>query len=225
VCVIGAQSKCFNGMDGMRRLFERYGLAAILATAPLLLLAPANAAAPPATETVVLAGGCFWGMQAVFSELRGVKSVVAGYSGGSAETAHYDLVSTGTTGHAESVQIEYDPAKITFGQLLSVYFLVAHDPTQLDRQGPDFGTQYRSAVFYTTDAQKRETESYISALEAQKSFDGKIVTQVVPLRAFYPAEDYHQNYVAHNPDNPYVMYNDLPKLAALRHQFPSLVKS
>lgn len=193
--------------------------------APLLLLAPASAAPQPATEKVVLAGGCFWGMQAVFSELRGVKSVVAGYSGGSAETAHYDIVSTGTTGHAESVQIEYDPAKITFGQLLSVYFLVAHDPTQLDRQGPDFGTQYRSAVFYTTDAQKRETESYISALEARKSFDSKIVTQVVPLRAFYPAEDYHQNYVAHNPDNPYVMYNDLPKLAALRHQFPSLVKS
>ena len=193
--------------------------------APLLLLAPVSAAPQPATEKVVLAGGCFWGMQAVFSDLRGVKSVVAGYSGGAAETAHYDIVSTGTTGHAESVQIEYDPAKITFGQLLSVYFLVAHDPTQLDRQGPDFGTQYRSAVFYTTDAQKRETESYISALEAQKSFDGKIVTQVVPLRAFYPAEDYHQNYVAHNPDNPYVMYNDLPKLAALRHQFPSLVKS
>ena len=193
--------------------------------APLLLLAPASAAPQPATEKVVLAGGCFWGMQAVFSELRGVKSVVAGYSGGSAETAHYDIVSTGTTGHAESVQIEYDPAKITFGQLLSVYFLVAHDPTQLDRQGPDFGTQYRSAVFYTTDAQKRETESYISALEARQSFDSKIVTQVVPLRAFYPAEDYHQNYVAHNPDNPYVMYNDLPKLAALRHQFPSLVKS
>jgi peptide-methionine (S)-S-oxide reductase len=193
---------------------------------PLLLLAPANAATQPAsTEKVVLAGGCFWGMQAVFGELRGVKSVVAGYSGGSAETAHYDIVSTGTTGHAESVQIEYDPAKITFGQLLSVYFMVAHDPTQLDRQGPDFGTQYRSAVFYTTDAQKRETESYISTLEAQKSFDGKIVTQVVPLRAFYPAEDYHQNYVAHNPDNPYVMYNDLPKLAALHHQFPSLVKS
>jgi peptide-methionine (S)-S-oxide reductase len=210
----------------MRRLFDRCGLAAILLAAPLLLLAPASAATQPAnTEEVVLAGGCFWGMQAVFSELRGVKSVVAGYSGGSADTAHYDIVSTGTTGHAESVQIEYDPAKITYGQLLSVYFLVAHDPTQLDHQGPDFGTQYRSAVFYTTDAQKRETESYISALEAQKSFDGKIVTQVVPLRAFYPAEDYHQNYVAHNPDDPYVMYNDVPKLAALRHQFPSLVKS
>jgi len=209
----------------MRRIFDRCGLSAIVLAAPLLLLAPVSAAPQPATEKVVLAGGCFWGMQAVFSDLRGVKSVVAGYSGGAAETAHYDIVSTGTTGHAESVQIEYDPAKITFGQLLSVYFLVAHDPTQLDRQGPDFGTQYRSAVFYTTDAQKRETESYISALEAQKSFDGKIVTQVVPLRAFYPAEDYHQNYVAHNPDNPYVMYNDLPKLAALRHQFPSLVKS
>jgi peptide-methionine (S)-S-oxide reductase len=210
----------------MRRLFDRCVLGAILVAAPLLLLTPASAATQPAsTEKVVLAGGCFWGMQAVFGELRGVKSVVAGYSGGSADTAHYDIVSTGTTGHAESVQIEYDPAKISFGQLLSVYFLVAHDPTQLDRQGPDFGTQYRSAVFYTTDAQRRETESFISALEAQKSFDGKIVTQVVPLRAFYPAEDYHQNYVAHNPDDPYVMYNDLPKLAALRHQFPSLVKS
>ena len=213
-------------MGRMRRLFDRRGVAAILLAAPLVLLAPAGAATQSAnTEKVVLAGGCFWGMQAVFSELRGVTSVVAGYSGGSAETAHYDIVSTGTTGHAESVRIEYDPAKITFRQLLSVYFLVAHDPTQLDRQGPDFGTQYRSAVFYTTDAQKRETESYISTLQAQKSFAGKIVTQVVPLRAFYPAEDYHQNYVAHNPDNPYVMYNDLPKLAALRRQFPSLVKS
>ena len=209
----------------MRPLFANRALAAIALAIPFLLVQPSVASAQIAgTEKVVLAGGCFWGMQAVFEHLRGVKSATAGYSGGSAETAHYEMVSTGTTGHAESVQVIYDPSKISFEQLLGVYFLVAHDPTQLDRQGPDFGSQYRSAIFFTTDAQSREATAYIAALTAQKTYPGKIVTQVVPLRAFYPAEEYHQDFVARNPDNPYVVYNDEPKLAALRKQFPDLVK-
>ncbi len=209
----------------MRQFTRRCALAVLALAFPFMMYAPALAAQQSAgTEKVVLAGGCFWGMQAVFAQVRGVKSVVAGYSGGSAATAHYDMVSTGTTGHAESVEIKFDPATITFGQLLAVYFLVAHDPTQLDRQGPDDGTQYRSAIFYTTDAQEHEAQTYIAALTAQRTFPGKIVTQVVPLQAFYPAEDYHQNFVANNPDDPYVVYNDLPKLSALRHQFPDLVK-
>ena len=209
----------------MRSLFANRALAAIALAIPFLLVQPSVASAQSAgTEKVVLAGGCFWGMQAVFEQLRGVKSAIAGYSGGAAETAHYEMVSTGTTGHAESVLVTYDPSKISFEQLLGVYFLVAHDPTQLDRQGPDFGSQYRSVIFFTTDAQSREATAYIAALTAQKTYPGKIVTQVVPLRAFYPAEEYHQDFVARNPDNPYVVYNDEPKLAALRKQFPDLVK-
>src|SRR5579872_3331454 len=173
---------------------------------------------------VVFAGGCFWGMQAVFEPLRGVEKVVAGYSGGSAANAHYDLVSTGTTGHAESVEIAYDPAKISFNQLLDVYFTVAHDPTQLNRQGPDEGTQYRSEIFYTTNEQRDEAVKYIAQLEANHTFDAPIVTKIAPLQAFYAAEDYHQDFVAHNPWNPYVMINDKPKLAALRAKFPALLR-
>src|SRR5579872_488671 len=176
-------------------------------------------------QRVVLAGGCFWGMEAVFESLKGVSSAVSGYAGGSKSTAHYEVVSTGLTGHAESVEVTYDPAQISFEQLLAVYFLVAHDPTELDRQGPDVGSQYRSAIFYTTDAQRVAAERYIQGLQSRKVFQAPIVTQVVALRGFYPAEDYHQHFVQHHPDYPYVVYNDLPKLEHLRQQFPSLVKA
>jgi peptide-methionine (S)-S-oxide reductase len=176
------------------------------------------------TETVVVAGGCFWGVQAVFSALKGVSSAVSGYAGGNKTTAHYEIVSTGTTGHAESVQITFDPSEISFGQLLKIYFSVAHDPTQLNRQGPDEGTQYRSEIFYMTDEQKRIAEAYIQQLNAAKVFPKAIVTKVAPLQGFYRAEDYHQDYVAHNPRQPYVAYNDLPKLTNLRAEFPELLK-
>jgi peptide-methionine (S)-S-oxide reductase len=179
----------------------------------------------PATQKVVLAGGCFWGVEAVFESLKGVTSAVSGYSGGSKETAHYDMVSTGTTGHAESVEVTFDPSKISFEQILEVYFLVAHDPTELNRQGPDDGTQYRSAIFYATPEQKRAADAYIAELARQKIFNAPIVTQVVPLVAFYPAEAYHQHFVANNPYYPYVLFNDKPKLANLRKQFPALVKT
>jgi len=176
------------------------------------------------SETVVLAGGCFWGVQAVFSEIKGVSSAISGYAGGSKANAHYEIVSTGTTGHAESVQVTFDPSQVTFGQLLKIYFSVAHDPTELNRQGPDTGTQYRSEIFYTSDEQKRIAEAYIQQLTAAKVFHGTIVTKVAPLQAFYPAEDYHQNYVARNPHQPYVAYNDLPKLTNLRAEFPEMCK-
>jgi peptide-methionine (S)-S-oxide reductase len=171
-------------------------------------------AASAQTEKVVLAGGCFWGMQAVFSDLKGVTNTVVGYSGGNAVTAHYETVSTGATGHAESVEITYDPAKISFKQLLDVYFLVAHDPTELNRQGPDDGTQYRSEIYYTTPAQRAESEAYIAKLTSAKTYAAPIVTKVAPLDGFYPAEAYHQNFVKNNPNNGYVVYNDLPKLTA-----------
>jgi peptide-methionine (S)-S-oxide reductase len=176
------------------------------------------------SETVVLAGGCFWGVQAVFSDLKGVSSAISGYAGGSKSTAHYEIVSTGTTGHAESVQVTFDPSQVSFGQLLKIYFSVAHDPTELNRQGPDEGTQYRSEIFYTTDEQKRIAEAYIHQLDAAKVFRKPIVTKVAPLQAFYAAEDYHQNYVAHNPHQPYVAYNDLPKLTNLHAEFPEMCK-
>ena len=190
-------------------------LLTVVVTGPV----PASAA----TQHVVLAGGCFWGMQAVFESLRGVTHVVAGFSGGAAGTAHYDMVSTGTTGHAESVDVTYDPSRITFEQLLAVYFLVAHDPTELDRQGPDEGTQYRSEIFYTTAEQRAQAQAYIASLQKRKVYDAPIVTQLAALSGFYPAESYHQDFLVHNPDNPYIVYNDLPKLRALRKQFPQLV--
>jgi peptide-methionine (S)-S-oxide reductase len=173
-------------------------------------------------QTAVIAGGCFWGIQAVFQHTRGVIRATSGYSGGAANTAEYELVSTGETGHAESVQIEYDPSKITYGQLLRVFFSVAHDPTQLNRQGPDEGTQYRSSIFYSTDEQKRIAEGYIAQLDKAKVFERPIVTKVVPLKVFYPAEAYHQDYAALHPNNPYIVYNDAPKVAHLREQFPNL---
>jgi peptide-methionine (S)-S-oxide reductase len=176
------------------------------------------------SETVVLAGGCFWGVQAVFSALKGVSSAVSGYAGGSKANAHYEIVSTGTTGHAESVQVTFDPSQVSFGQLLKIYFSVAHDPTELNRQGPDEGTQYRSEIFYSGDEQKRIAEAYIQQLNAAKVFRKPIVTKVAPLQAFYPAEDYHQNYVMKNPHQPYVAYNDLPKLTNLHAEFPEMCK-
>jgi peptide-methionine (S)-S-oxide reductase len=183
------------------------------------------AAAGAATEHVVLAGGCFWGMQAVFESLRGVTQVVAGFSGGQADTAHYEDVSNGDTGHAESVDVTYDSSRITFQQLLDVYFLVAHDPTELDRQGPDEGTQYRSEIFYTTAQQRQEALATIASLERDHVFTSKIVTAVAPLRGFFRAEDYHQDYLVHNPDEPYIVYNDMPKLRALRAKYPALVNA
>jgi len=176
------------------------------------------------SESVVLAGGCFWGVQAVFSALKGVTSAISGYSGGSKSNAHYEIVSTGTTGHAESVQVTFDPSQISFGQILKVYFSVAHDPTELNRQGPDQGTQYRSEIFFSSDEQKHIAEAYIQQLDAAKVFKHPIVTKVAPLQAFYRAEDYHQDYVAHNPHQPYVAYNDLPKLTNLRAEFPEMCK-
>jgi peptide-methionine (S)-S-oxide reductase len=175
-------------------------------------------------RTIVLAGGCFWGIEAVFEHLKGVSSVVSGYAGGSATTAVYQAVSTGMTGHAEAVEITYDPQQISVGQLLKIYFLVAHDPTQIDRQSPDTGTQYRSAIFFTNPAQQKLSADYIIKLDRAKVFDRPIATQLVPLTKFYPAEDYHQNFIARNPNYPYVVVHDLPKLAQLRQQFPNLIK-
>jgi peptide-methionine (S)-S-oxide reductase len=176
-------------------------------------------------ETLVLAGGCFWGVQAVFQHVKGAISATSGYSGGASNTAEYEVVSTGTTGHAESVKIVYDPSKITYGQLLKVFFSVALDPTQLNRQGPDEGTQYRSAIFYGNDEQKRIAQAYIAQLDQAKAFPRPIVTQVVALKAFYPAEAYHQNYATLHPDNLYIRYNDLPKVAHLQEQFPGLYQA
>jgi peptide-methionine (S)-S-oxide reductase len=184
--------------------------------------ADASLAKPPGKETTVFAGGCFWGVQSVFQRVKGVIATTAGYSGGSAKTATYDQVTTETTGHAESVEVVYDPSRITYGQLLRIYFSVAHDPTQLNRQGPDVGTSYRSAIFYTSDEQQRLAKAYIAQLDSQKVFPKPIVTEVTPLKAFYRAEDYHQDYAYYNPDNPYIQVCDRPKMAALKEQFPEL---
>jgi peptide-methionine (S)-S-oxide reductase len=173
-------------------------------------------------ETVVLAGGCFWGVEAVFRALKGVQTSVSGYVGGDESTAHYTLVSQGDTGHAEAVEVSYDAAQITLGKILKVFFSVAHDPTQLNRQGPDVGTQYRSAIFFTTPEQEKIAKFYIDQLNAANAFPSPIVTELAPLRAFYRAEDYHQDYVARNPSNPYVAHHDIPKVAALRRLYPDL---
>ena len=179
-------------------------------------------ASAPGKQMTVVSGGCFWGVQAVFQHVKGVISATSGYSGGSAKTADYETVSTGQTGHAESVQIVYDPSQVTFGELLRVFFSVAHDPTELNYQGPDEGTQYRSVIFYNGDEQKRIAEAYIAQLDDAKVFRHKIVTQVVPLQAFYPAEAYHQNYAALHPTQPYIMVNDAPKVEHLRKEFPEM---
>jgi peptide-methionine (S)-S-oxide reductase len=187
--------------------------------APLSDETPAHA---KGRETAVFAGGCFWGTQSVFERVRGVIETTAGYSGGSASTATYDQVTTETTGHAESVKVVFDPAKITYGKLLQIFFSVVHDPTQLNRQGPDVGTSYRSAIFYTNDEQRRISTAYIAQLDAAHVFGKPIVTQINPLKGFYDAETYHQDYALHNPDNPYILVCDRPKIAALRKQFPDL---
>jgi len=172
----------------------------------------------------VFAGGCFWGVEAVFDHVRGVRQAWAGYAGGNADTATYERVSDGDTGHAESVKVQYDPRQVSYGQLLKVFFTVALDPTELDRQGPDVGSQYRSVVFYSTAQQQQVASAYIAQLTAAHAFDAPIVTQVAPLRGFYVAEAYHQNYAALHPDNPYIAYNDAPKVAHLQQWLPALYR-
>jgi peptide-methionine (S)-S-oxide reductase len=175
-----------------------------------------------AKQTAVVSGGCFWGVQAVFQHVKGVISATSGYAGGSKKNPDYETVSTGETGHAESVKIVYDPSQITYGELLRIFFSVAHDPTQLNRQGLDEGTQYRSSIFFTSDEQKRIAEAYIAQLDQAKVFPSPIVTKVVPLQAFYAAEAYHQNYATLHPDQPYIIFNDAPKVEHLRQEFPDL---
>jgi peptide-methionine (S)-S-oxide reductase len=179
-------------------------------------------ASAPAKQIAVVSGGCFWGVQAVFQHVKGVINATSGYAGGSKKNPDYETVSTGETGHAESVKIVYDPSQVTYGELLQVFFSVAHDPTQLNRQGADEGTQYRSSIFFTSDEQKRIAEAYIAQLDQAKVFPSPIVTKVVPLQAFYPAEAYHQNYASLHPDQPYIMFNDAPKVEHLRQEFPDL---
>ena len=181
-------------------------------------------AAVPHKDTAVFAGGCFWGVEAVFEQLAGVDKVLAGFSGGEASTAHYEIVSEGRTGHAESVEITYDPAKVSYGQLLKVFFAVAHDPTEKNRQGPDTGTQYRSAIFYRDAEQQRIAEAYVAQLRSANVFDRPIVTRVTPLKAFYKAEEYHQDYAERHPHDLYIVYNDAPKVAHLQQQFPELYR-
>jgi peptide-methionine (S)-S-oxide reductase len=192
----------------------------------VVLLPDATVDAPPATkqgqETVVVAGGCFWGIQAVFERLKGVLRATSGYSGGAADTATYEKVCSGRTGHAESVEVVFDPSRISLGQILKVFFSVAHDPTQLNRQGPDTGTQYRSAIFYTSEDQKKIIDAYVKQLDAAKVFKQSIVTEIGPLKAFYPAEDYHQGYMDLHPENMYIVINDYPKVENLRKTYPGL---
>jgi peptide-methionine (S)-S-oxide reductase len=214
---------------------RKIAMLGIVAIAVLAVFAPSHAAVPlpdpridaplaaaKGTQTAVLAGGCFWGVEGVFEHVKGVTQVVAGYAGGSTVKPSYEQVSSGTTGHAESVRISYDPSRISYGQLLKVFFSVAHDPTELNRQGPDTGTQYRSAIFFANDEQRRVAEAYIAQLQAARTFPRPIVTQVAPLKAFYAAEAYHQHYLDLNPNQPYIVINDLPKIANLKRQFPAL---
>jgi peptide-methionine (S)-S-oxide reductase len=180
-----------------------------------------EAPAPGATsEVAVLAGGCFWGVQGVFQHVKGVTSAVSGYDGGNNETAHYQMVGTGTTGHAESVRVTFDPRQISYGRLLQIYFSVAHDPTQLNRQGPDAGTQYRSAIFVTSPEQEEIAKAYIAQLDAARAFPGAIATKIEPDRGFVEAEDYHQDFLTLNPTYPYIVFNDLPKMENLKNMFP-----
>jgi peptide-methionine (S)-S-oxide reductase len=202
-------------------------LAACMASAaPRAPIPAANADLPlasaPGKQTAVFAGGCFWGTQAVFERVKGVVKTTAGYAGGAASTASYGQVTTETTGHAESVEVIYDPSKISYGQLLRVFFSVAHDPTQLNRQGADIGPSYRSAIFYVNDDQRRIATAYIAQLDGAKVFPARIVTEVSPLKGFYPAESYHQDYALHNPNDPYIQVCDRPKIEMLKQQFPEL---
>jgi peptide-methionine (S)-S-oxide reductase len=191
---------------------------------PVIIAPPAvdNPKAAGPMQTAVLSGGCFWGVQGVFEHVRGVKKVISGYAGGEQATAHYETVSSGATGHAESVQITFDPATVSYGQILQIAFSVVHDPTQLNRQTPDVGTQYRSAVFYADETQKKIATAYISQLDASHAYPRPIVTRVDPLKGFYPAEDYHQDYLIHNPAQPYIAAYDIPKIENFRKTFPEL---
>jgi peptide-methionine (S)-S-oxide reductase len=198
------------------------GSAAVVVPAPVV---DAPRAAGGERQTVVLSGGCFWGVEAVFRHVRGVAEATSGYAGGSADTASYERVSEGNTGHAESVRVTFDPAQISLGQVLQVFFSVAHDPTEVNRQGPDTGTQYRSAIFVNSAAQRRVVDAYIAQLDKAKVFPRPIATEVASLAAFYPAEAYHQNYAALHPHNPYIMINDAPKVTHLRELFPSLYRA
>jgi peptide-methionine (S)-S-oxide reductase len=192
-------------------------------TPPPMLDEPAN---PQATsEVAVLAGGCFWGVQGVFQHVEGVTSAISGYAGGAANTAHYEMVGTNTTGHAESVRVTFDPARISYGRILQIYFSVAHDPTELNRQGPDVGAQYRSAIFPAKPEQVRVAETYIAQLNQAHVFDAPIVTKVEPGREFYPAEDYHQDFLTRNPRYPYIAINDLPKIENLKRLFPDIYRA
>ena len=205
------------------------GLLASRTTAEEARVIPAPAADEPAggksSEVAVLAGGCFWGVQGVFQHVDGVTRAVSGYDGGAKETAHYAMTSEGNTGHAESVQITFDPRKISYGRILQIYFSVAHDPTELNRQGPDEGTQYRSAIFPLSETQARVAKAYIAQLDAAHAFGAPIVTTIEPDKTFYRAEDYHQDFLARNPGYPYIVYNDLPKIANLRRLFPDLYRA
>jgi peptide-methionine (S)-S-oxide reductase len=194
------------------------------AEAPVVIAPPKvdNPKTAGPLQTAVLAGGCFWGVQGVYEHVRGVRKVIAGYAGGDRATAQYETVSSGTTGHAESVKIIFDPAEISYGQILQIAFSVVHDPTQLNRQGPDVGSQYRSAVFYADDGQKRIAEAYIGQLDQSHAFSRPIVTRVDPLKGFYAAEDYHQDYLIHNPTVPYIAYFDIPKIENFKRTFPEL---
>ena len=194
---------------------------AVTAPAPLVGAGLSPAAA---LDTAVFAGGCFWGIEAVFEHIKGVQSAVSGYTGGTTVSPSYEDVSSGSTGHAESVRVVFDPSVVSYGELLQVFFSVAHDPTELNYQGPDHGTQYRSAIFYRTRAQQAAAQAYVRQLTAAKTFSKPIVTQVVPLAAFYPAEDYHQDYMVHHPTQPYIVYNDAPKVEHLKEQFPQLYR-
>ena len=184
----------------------------------------ATRATTPGTQTAVFAGGCFWGVEAIYRHMKGVQSAVSGYAGGRTKNPTYNEVGTGMTGHAEAVEITYDPSQVTYGELLRVLMSVAHDPTELNRQGPDVGTQYRSGIYYVNDEQKKIAQAYVAQLDAAKAFPKKIVTELAPLTVFYPAEPYHQDYVARNPTQPYILHHDLPKLAALKKEFPSMVR-
>jgi peptide-methionine (S)-S-oxide reductase len=205
-------------MAGLTYRLASAGDRAVMLPDPQMDSAPAGTG----DSTAVIAGGCFWGIQAVFQHVKGVKSAISGYSGGAASTAEYERVGTGTTGHAESVRITYDPSQISYGQLLKIFFSVAHDPTELNRQGPDDGPQYRSAIFYNGEEQHRIAAAYVSQLQQAKVFPRKIVTEISPLKGFYEAEGYHQDYATRHPNDPYIVINDAPKVAHLRQQFPTI---
>ena len=196
------------------------------AEAPVVIPFPAvdNPKSAHAPQTAVLAGGCFWGVQGVFEHVRGVHKVVSGYAGGDSKGANYRAVSSGSTGHAESVQITFDPAEVSYGQLLQIFFSVVHDPTQLNRQGPDSGTQYRSAIFYADESQKKVAQAYIAQLDASKAFPAAIVTRVDSLKGFFPAEEYHQDFLIRNPRHPYIVFNDLPKVENFKRVFPGIYR-